>query len=197
MRLPFCSACVSQALRTLTSIHNPKAAPPVSLCLIPSPKGISPAAGALLRKDTRPCWPATWPTCRSSSAGRTTSCCWQNGLRTSEGGKRNGMRAIDATTFRVGDLFAWHRRVALSLGRDATVQPLAGLKNPFRIPLAGFECGVKSKLDSENRSCSRRPGGRIGSWLRRRGRAAPHATAERCHMDHGVVGGIELDPLDV
>jgi len=35
------------------------------------------------------------------------------------------------------------------------------------------------------------------SRFRRRGRPAPYAAAEARHMDHGVVGGIEFDPLDV
>ena len=60
--------------------------------------------------------------------------------------KAEGLRAIDATTFRVGDLFAWHLRVEPSRDRSATVQPWAGLKNPFRIPLTGFKCGINRRL---------------------------------------------------
>ena len=61
------------------------------------------------------------------------------------------MRAIDATTFRVGDIFAWHPKVEPSRDRSATVQPWAGLKNPFRIPFTSFKSGV-------NRSLIRRTG---------------------------------------
>ena len=56
------------------------------------------------------------------------------------------MRAIDATTFRVGDIFAWHPRVEPSRGRSATVQPWAGLSNPFRILVTGFKSGVNRSL---------------------------------------------------
>ena len=109
--------------------------------------------------------------------------------------KVEGLRAIEATIFRVERLFAWHpSRTVAATECDGC---WAGFKNLFRIPVTSFKRGVQLEFDSATRSCSRGPCAIIGSWLRRRGRPAPHAAAEGGHMDHGIVGGIKLDPLVV